>query len=79
MFIQAYRWRMDEQARGDLWHAWHTAALAGANFSRNGMPPLSRVLPERASAPKRPLTVDQERDLWMAWAQDHNRSLRRDQ
>jgi hypothetical protein len=77
MFIQAYRWRLDEQRRTMMWHAWHTAALAGASFGQGGIPALSSLLPARPGPRPRALTLDQEATLWRAWAQEHNLKRRR--
>jgi len=79
MLIQAYRWRLDEQRRTMMWHAWHTAALAGASFGKSGIPSLSSLLPAKpvASARPRPLTLEQEASIWRAWAQQHNLKRRR--
>ncbi len=77
MFIQAYRWRMDEQRRDALWAAWHTAVLAGANFSKSGVPPLAQLMPQRQGA-RVALTLEQEAMIWRAWAQDHNLKFKRE-
>jgi len=68
MFIQAFKWRMDEKSRSDLWHAWHVAALAGANFSKSGMPQLATVLPPRRTLHTVPLTHAEEAAMWERWA-----------
>ncbi len=72
MVIRASHWRMDEQQRLLMWHAWHTAALAGANFGKNGIPSLKGLMPKKRTAPPRPMTVEEEAAIWRAWAQEHN-------
>jgi hypothetical protein len=71
MVIQAFAWRNGEQIRADLYHAWHTAALAGANFSKSGMPALRTVVPPRKVADPVPMTPEQEAAHWERWASQY--------
>ncbi len=68
MFIRAAAWRSEERVRLTIMHAWHTAALAGANFSKGGMPKLSSILPDRHQRAMQPLTPEQEVGHWLRWA-----------
>lgn len=67
MFIRTAAWRVGEQSRVALWHAWHTAALAGSNFSKDGIPKLSTILPPPRKR-DRPMTIAEEVRHWERWA-----------
>lgn len=78
MCIAAASWRRGDRERHEMRIAWHTANLAGAAFSKEGMPALRAFVPPTEAeqrlereASLRPMTIDEEVGYWNRLAKAH--------